>query len=901
MDLMRILLSRFASLFHKRRMDEDLDEELRAHIDLAVEENVRRGMSEKEAHMAAMRGLGGVTQTKERYRTQRGLPFVETLGRDVRFALRQLRKSPGFTLTAVLTLAIGIGGVAAVYSVVEAVLLRPLPFSEPERLVRLHEGIAHQFEQADLPAPDVIRFARENRTFLSVAGFVAAEFELSGAGKPFQAKAERISATLLPMLGVQPMLGRAFTQAEDENSAPVAVIGYALWRERFQSRANAIGATIDLDRRPYTIVGVMPRSFEFPLDAGRLSHRDMWVPMSFTPDEKQDETDNFQYGAIARLKPGATLEQARDDVQRMVATVEAEIPPQDGIHLISHVQSMQEETVRGARPLLNALLAAAGLILLIACANLANLLLVRGAGRRRELGVRMALGAARRTVLRQLFTESLVLAAIGGALGIALAAVLVRLAAYTLPDSLPRLGEIALRWPVLLVAMGLTGATGVLCGWAPAFAAVKPDVMHLLREGGRGTGQGRSQNRIRTALAALEVALAMLLLVASGLLLRSFQKMLNTDPGFEPQHVLTASLTLPEHDYPAQQKVDAFYRDLLRQLGSLPQVRSVGAATNIPIVGIKSDRNFVPEGYAPRDGRTWLSVSNYFVLGDYFRAMHIPLLEGRYFTADDDRPDAPLVAIISQTAARQHWPGVDAVGRRFRMGGNPNSTRPLITVVGVVGDVRQGALDQAVYPQMYEPFEQSPKQFEAQVQQTLSVRSSLHIVLNAAGNPSALQASLEKAMHQLDPLLAVTDMYTMDQIVAATETSRRFNTGILTAFASIALALALLGIYGVLAYSVAERAREIAIRMALGATRQQVLWTTLRNALALAGVGIAAGLVASAALTRFLSSLLYDVKPLDAWAIVGAALLLATCAAAAGFIPARRAASIDPMQALRTD
>jgi hypothetical protein len=353
MDFVRILVRRCAALFTGTKLDVNLDEELRSHIDLAVEEKVRQGMNERDARAAALLGFGGVTQTRERYRMQRGVPFIETLGRDVRYALRQLRKSPGFTLTAVLTLAIGIGGVAAVYSVVEAVLLRPLPFNEPQRLVRLHEGVEHQFEQADLPAPDVIRFARDNRTFSQVAGFVATELEVSGAGKPFQTKAERVSASLLPMLGVQPMLGRAFTQNEDENSIPVAVISYALWRERFQSDARAIGATIDLDRRPHTIIGVMPRSFEFPLNAGRLSHRDMWVPMSFTPDEKQDETDNFQYGAIARLKPGATLVQAQDDVRRMVASIEAEIPPQDGIHLTSNVQSLQEEIVHGARPLLD--------------------------------------------------------------------------------------------------------------------------------------------------------------------------------------------------------------------------------------------------------------------------------------------------------------------------------------------------------------------------------------------------------------------------------------------------------------------------------------------------------------------------------------------------------------------
>jgi predicted permease len=901
MDFLRTFISSCKALLSKRKLDADLDEELHAHIDLAIEENLRRGMSNAEARRAALRVFGGVTQTRENYRIQRGLPFVETLLRDIRYALRQLGKSPGFTLTAVLTLAIGIGGVSAVYSVVEAVLLRPLPFYQPDRLVRLHEGVAHQFEPAGLPAPDVISFARDNKAFTALAGFAQASFEVSGAGKPFAAKAERITASLLPMLGMEPMTGRAFTQEEDEKAAPVTLISYSMWHERFQSNPNVLGATIDLDRRPYTIIGVMPRSFEFPLDAGKLSHRDLWVPMSFTPDERQDETDNFQYGAIARLNPGISLAEAQQDVQRMVAAIEAAIPPQDGIHLTSSVQSLQEETVHGARPLLDMLLAAAGLILLIACANLANLLLVRAAGHRREFGVRVALGAARKTILRQLFTESLVLAAIGGALGVALAALLVRLAAVALPDSVPRLNEIALHGPVLLVAIASTAGTGILCGWAPALAGIRPDAMNSLRDGGHGAGQSRSLHRMRSTLATLEIALAMLLLVACGLLLRSFQKMLATDPGFEPHHVLTASLTLPEEDYPTTQKVNAFYRELLLQLDSRPQVRSVAAATNIPIIGIGSDRSFVPEGYAPRDGRTWLSISNYFVLGDYFRAMHIPLVEGRSFTSADDQPNAPLVAIISQSAARQHWPGVDAVGRRFRMGGNPGSRRPLISVVGIVGDVRQAARDQAIYPQMYEPLLQSQRQFEPEVQSQISPIRSLHLVLEVSGNPLAAQASLEEAVHQLDPLLAVTDAHTMDEVVAATETSRRFNTAILTAFAAIALALALLGIYGVLAYSVSERGREIAIRMALGSTRQQVVWATLRHALRLAGVGVVIGFIASIGLTRFISSLLFNVKPLDADAIVVAALVLALCACAAGLIPARRAASIDPMRALRTE
>lgn len=901
MGWIRVLLSRFCSLFGRRRLDCDLDEELRAHIELATAENVRLGMPAETARTQAFIRFGGIAQTTEVYRVQRGMPFMEALACDLRFGFRQLRKSPSFTLTFVLTLAVGIGGLATVYSIVEALLLRPLRFVDSDRLVRLHEGVLHQFEQADLPAPDVIRFAHDNHSFTQVAGFVRADYEVSGAGAPFRATAERVSASLFPTLRVQPFLGRAFTQNEDENSTPVAVISDLLWRERFRSDPKVIGSTIDLDRRAYTIIGVMPLGFVFPLDAGRLSHRDLWVPMSFTPNEKKDETDNFQYGAIARLRTGVTLAQAQSDVDRMLAAIEAEIPPQYGIHLTSKVRLLQEETTQRVRPVLNALLAAAGLILLIACANLANLQLIRATGRRREFGMRTALGAVRSVILRQLIVESLLLSAIGGLLALALTGLIVRFAPILLPDSFPRANEIAMHWPVFLVTAVSTVVAGLVCGLAPAMASVKTDMLGALREASHYGGQSRSLNRVRGALVGIETALAMLLLVASSLLLRSFEKMLETDPGFQPEHVLTASLTLPDHAYPTQPKVDAFYKELLGQLVAIPQVRSVGAATNIPVVGIGSDRSLVPEGYAPREGRRWLSGSNYFVLGDYFGAMRIPLIEGRFFTDVDDQPDAPLVAIVSQSAARQYWPHVDAIGRRFRMGGNPDSKRPLITVVGVVGDVRQGPLDQAVYPQMYEPFEQSQGQYERQVQQAIGTYRSLHLVLKTEGDPLTMQPVVEKIVHRLDPMLALADTRSMDEVVSATETSRRFNTVILAVFSSIALALALLGIYGMLAYSVSERTREIAIRMALGATREVVLWNTLRAAVTLAAAGIAGGVAASLGLTRFLGSLLYAVKPLDIGAIVGAAALLLLCAAIAGWIPARRAASVDPMQALRIE
>lgn len=821
---------------------------------------------------------------------------------DIRFAFRQLRKSPAFTTTAVLTLAVAIGGVTAVFSIVNAVLLRPLPFHDSDRLVSLHEGIANVSEGA-LPAPDVIQFSRENRSFTGVGGFVSAEYELTGAGEPFHARAERVTASLFPVLGVTPMLGRAFTQNEDDNAAPVAILSYALWHTRYHDDPGIIGRVIDLDRRPYTVIGVMPRSFEFPLDPGRLSHRDLWVPMSFTPVEKQDETDNFQYGAIARLKSGVGLTQAQTDLSRMVSAIEAQIPAQEGIHLTSRVASLKEETVQSVRPLLRILLGAVFLVLCIGCVNLANLLLVRAAGRRREFGVRLALGAARRVMVRQLLTESMVLSAIGGLFGIVAAVIVVRLSSVFLPQSLPRIAKIYVSWPVLFLALTLISVTGILCGLAPAVVSARGDALSALRDGGQAVGSSRAQQRLRSSLVIVETALALLLLVGSGLLLHSFARMLGTDPGFAPQHVLTAHLTLPEQEYPTQDKVNLFYAELVRRLSALPQVQAAGASSNIPVIGLNSDRNFVPEGYVSQNGRLWGSASNYFVLGDYFSAMRISLLRGRYFSAADDQPDAPLSVIISQSLAQHYWPNQDAVGRRLKFGGNPRSPFPYATVIGVVGDIRQGSLDEAVYPQMYEPLSQVHRQFGPTTEQILGgkPRSRAHLVLTTTGDPIALADSLQMTVHQLDPMLALENVESMSTVVSLTEAPRRFNTIALSAFAGVALLLSLLGIYGVLAYSVNERAREIAIRMALGATRESVLGNVLRSALTMAAIGIVVGLAASFWLSRFLESLLYGVKPLDAMAFGGAVAILLACAAIAGWLPARRAASVDPMQTLRSE
>ncbi len=825
---------------------------------------------------------------------------MEKLLQDIRYSLRQLRKSPGFTITAIVTLALGIGATTAVFSVVESVLLRPLPFHDPGRLVSLHESIVHDSHQFNITAPDVLTFQRDTKAFSGVGGFIGANYVMTGVGAPLEARAERVTASLFSVLGIRPLLGRTFTQQEDENAAPVTVISYALWKERFQSDPNVQGKTIDLDKRPYTVIGIMPRNFEFPLDAGRLSHQDLWVPMSFTPAEKNSEGNDFDYGAVARVKPGVSMAQAQSDVDLIIAGIQASYQGKSRVELHGYFRTLKDETVHNAKPLFRILLAAVGLMLLIACVNLANLLLVRAATRKRDFGMRLALGGARLAMLRQLLTESILLSALGGIAGMAIAIGLVRGAATTLPDSLPRLNEIAIRWPAFVAALLLIGLTGLVCGLAPAIASMRADLQDVLRHGSPSTGQSRSHHALRSTLVAVEVAMATVLLVAAGLLLRSFAKMLETDPGFQPQHVLTASLALPKHDYSTQEKVDDFYRQLQTRIEHLPGVSSVGFSTNIPIVGANSGRLITPQGYVRPSGEGLIITSNYLVQGNYFKALQIPLIRGRYFTAEDESSGSPLVTIISQSFADHYFRGKDPIGMHVKIG-VPSMPTPAIMVVGVVGDIKQGALDQPTIVQMYSPVSQGTADMEPLAAKTVVMGGRMDIVVRTTQNPKQLAVTVERIVQQLDPQIPVSQVNTMDEIVAATESSRRFNTAILTAFAAIALLLSLLGIYGVMAYSVTERTREIAIRMALGATRRTVSLKTLRYAMKLACIGVMVGVVSSFGLTRLLGSLLYGVKPLDSVSIAGAVVVLFSCTALAGWFPAHRASQIDPMQALREE
>ncbi len=822
---------------------------------------------------------------------------MHTACRNLHYAARRLRNSPGFALTAILTLAVGIGGTVAVFSVVNAVLLRPLPFKQPDQLVSLHERSDEDKHELRVTAPDLLIFQRESHAFSGLAGFISSAYELTGAGDPFEARAERVSASLFRVLGAEPRLGRTFSQQEDDDGSPVAVISYGLWRDRFHADERVLGRTVDLDRRPYTIIGVMPRSFAFPLDGGRLSGRDLWVPLSLSPVEKQSEGSNFDYGVIARLKPGVTKTQAQRDVDLVTASIDRQYPSMSRIGLHAYFRTLKDETVQGARQLLGILLGAVVVILLIACVNLANLLLVRAAGRKREFGVRLALGADLRATFSQVITESLFLSSLGGIAGTVLAVVLTRLSPAFLPESLPELGDVSVNWPVLIFAALVTALTGLICGLAPAIESLRINLLDSLREGERSTGQ-RSQHRTRTALVVTEIALAMVLLVGSALFLRSLARMLAVDPGFEPAHVLKASLFLPAHEYSTQQKVDDFLNELQRRLEALPGAKSVGFSSNIPVVGQNSGRLIAPEGYVKKSGEGWIIASNYLVHGNYFEAMHIPLVRGRYFSSRDNQSAAPLAVIISQKLAHEYFPGKDPVGMHIKVGPSFESPMPAMTIVGVVGDIKQGALDRPTVPEMYEPLAQAAADLGS-FGAMIGVVGSLNVEMRTTGDPSTLESTLAKTVSQLDAQLAVSEVRTMDEVISATESSRRFNTVIVTAFGATALFLSLLGIYGTMAYTVAQRNREIAICIAVGASRGNILLGTLAKAMKITGLGIAGGLALSLALTRLIADFLFDVKPLDTTAMAGAVSLLLVCSILAAWLPAKRAASVDPMRLLR--
>ena len=753
--------------------------------------------------------------------------------------------------------------------------------------------------EAGVTAPDIRNYMRGTHSFDSLGGYQETTYELSGAGDPAVVNSARMSGTLFAALGVEPLLGRVFTQQEDEAAEQLAVVSYATWQNRFHSDRKVLGTKVLLERKPYVVIGVMPRNFEFPLLPGHLSRIELWVPLSLKPRELTTLAANWTFHMVGRLKSGVSAAQATSDASRVADETVRNYPAfMTGFRIRPVVRQLHEETVEQARPLVHMLFLAVTVVLLIACANLAGLLLVRTIRRRHEVAIRIALGARAPALLQQAILESLVLSLTGGVIGLAMAVAMLRIGVSLLPETLPRIGEIGLDWPVVGFAIGLAIVTGLICGLAPASAAIRTTVNDMLRDGGRTASRG-GHARLRSGLVISEIAVALVLLVASGLLLRSFEKMRQANPGFQPDHTLVAAYALPRQEYTTRLAVDEFNHELLRRLQQLPGVTSVGLSTVLPASDQYSDSEFTAEGTAPRKDEGLDLANIVMVEGDYFPAMGVPILRGRLF-APADRADSQLVVIVNRKLAEQSWPGQNPIGKRLREG-TPAMPTPWATVVGEAADVKQGSADSRAIQQFYMPLSQA-----VAMAGSLSFPAYLpgregYVVLRTSVFPEQMENALRATVRSIDPRLPVSRVQTMEQAISDTEAPRKFNTILVSSFAVAALLLALLGIYSVVAFSAALRSHEIAIRMLLGLPRQGVIRLIMTSGGVLAAAGSFIGLAGAMVVAHLLRSFLFGVSALDPLVLILAALLVLILALAASLPPALLACSIDPLSALREE
>ncbi|MBW4697200.1 MAG: ABC transporter permease [Aphanocapsa lilacina HA4352-LM1] len=812
----------------------------------------------------------GVTAVKEQ---------MQMLLQDGRYGLRMLAGSPGFTVVAVLTLAVVIGANTAIFSVVSAVLLRSLPYAEPERLVQVWETVPRRDQmESSISVPNYLDWREQNRVFERIALYGQAAFNLSSNGRTERLVGAIVSANFFETFGTAPLLGRGFQPQEEKTAdSRVAVISYGLWQRRFEASAAVLGKTVTIDSRPYTIVGVMPPGFQFP-----QGERDIWVPFAFDTDQKRG---SHSHRAVARLKSGVNLAQASEQINIVALDLARQYPDTNtgrGVALVP----LYEELVGDVRPALLVLTGAVAAVLLIGCANVANLLLARAVVRRKEFALRVALGASRSRLVRQLLTESTLLSLFGGACGLVLAYFGVRLLVALSPADLPRAQEIAVDGTVLAFTVAVAFATAFLFGLAPALQATRIDCNEALKDGGRTATGGRSRNRLRNLLVVVEVSLALMLLVEAGLLGQSLWRLQSVEPGLNPKNVLTAGIYLPVAKYRDERQIVDFFDRLLARIRALPGVSSASGIFTLPLSGSSSDGTFIIEGRPPV-GPGQEPSAGYLIVGpDYLQTMGIPLLRGRAFD-ERDRATSPKVALINETMAQKFWPGEDPVGRRLSIDTPRPAPESWIEIVGIAKDARTLALNKPVRPEMYFPYSQLAWPFL-----TLVIRTG-------TGDPAALGNALREQVKAMDSDQALGEVQTMEAVIAESIEQERFNALLLVLFAAVALVLSGVGLYGVIAYSVTQRTHEIGIRLALGAERGSIVRLVVGQGMAPAIAGVAIGLVAAAALGRLLSSLLFGVSAIDPPTFLGVAAVLLGVAFLACFLPARRATRVDPMVALR--
>jgi len=820
-------------------------------------------------------------------------------------SLSGLRRSPGFVTASVLMLALGIGATTAVFSVVEAVLLRPLPFPHPDRLMALSDTLdgaeLGENREAGVTAPDIRAYTRDTAgSFEWIGGYQQTGYELSKAGESTRVTAARFSGGVFEALGITPLLGRYFTQREDDQRDQVAVVSHRFWQDRLHGDPNVLNCTILLDRKPYRVIGVMPRNFEFPLMPGRLNHSELWVPMSFTREELSTGAIVWSFRMVGRLRPGITPLHAQNDAERVAQVTTSNFPAfMASMRIHASVRSLNDQTVGSSRKLVSTLFLATIIVLLIACANLAGLLLVRAIRYRREIALRLALGDSTAALLSQAISESLILTILGGVLGLVLAAVALPVGLRWLPESLPRVLEIGINWKVASFALVLALATGVLCGLAPALAALRTSVNDALKQGGRTGMAGGGHGRLRSILVVGEIAITLVLIVASGLLVRSFEKMQSVNLGFRPDHILAASYSLPRAQYATQASVDRFQEEAVRRLAGLPGVESAGLTSFLPASGRMGLSEILMEDSNEAQAGKMKLASLITVHGDYLQSMGIPLLRGRYFNRAD-KADTPLVAIVNHSLAQHYWRGSNPIGQRLRLGPRESPTR-WMTIVGEVADVKQESADKPTGEWYFQPAQQFLSSIGPLAQQADLSGNVGYIVVRTAVTPIQFAEVLRAAVRSIDPQLALSQIQTMERALDASTAPRRFSTTLISTFAGVSVMLTLFGIYTVVAFTFALRTQEMAIRIALGSRRSGILRLVLSSAGRLALAGCVLGLVGSAAASRLLSSLLFEVSPFDPVVLSLAIAVVLLLVLAASVAPAWRAASIDPIRALRSE
>lgn len=810
---------------------------------------------------------------------------------EIRHSLRLLVKNPLFTLVGILTLALGIGATTAVFTLVNALLIKPLPYEDPARLVLLFEHFKDQhLDTIPVSAPEFVDYKTELKSFDKLAAFDTATFNLSEGELPERVFGAKVSADLFPLLGIQPIRGRTFRPEECAvGRDDVVVISERLWRRKFDRDPRILGSKLMADGHAFTVVGIMPAGFEFPLPLFNITgaqfgeQADIWQPLGFT-DAELKRRSYRSYGLIGRLAPGVSSQQVQAELETVVSGMRGRFkdnyPQTDSFG--ATIYPLKEQVVGGMKPLLLILLGAVALVLLIACANLATMLLARATAREREMAIRVAVGASRGRLLRLALTESVVLAIFGAGLGVLFAIWAIDLVKSIGTQTIPRLSEVHIDGAVLLVTLAIAIGTGLVFGLVPGLASGKPDLVESLKEGGRGSTSGRRHNRLRNTLVIVEVALALVLLTGAGLLLKSFVRLENVNPGFNPQNVLTAEISLPTLRYPDKKTQVNFFAELERRVSNLSGVKNAGMTIILPMSGINSDSSFTIEGRPVDDAHPGPDEEVRLVSADYFRTLEIPLLKGRFFGKADNL-EAPLVVIINHALAERYWPNEDAVGKRIRV---PTQEGPAwATIVGIVGDLHHRGLDQPVKPEFYAPLTQAP--YPAVI---LTVRSTQ--------DPTNLTSAIRREVQAIDPTLPIAHVRTLEQVIADSIAPRRLSVTLLAVFAVVALVLASVGIYGVMSFLVVQRTHEIGVRMALGAQRSDVLRLIIAHAGALIGAGTVLGLIVALLTTSALRSVLYEVSALDLSTFLFVTITLALVALVASYIPARRATRADPMIAL---